>query len=110
MSPHEVVVTSCGIVSPLGIGVPEFRRRMFAGDSGIVDIRGRIVADDFPVRAGAVVPRERLGQPSLLADRPPESTPLTWRLSGVATDEALGPLPPGCDVDAIVYAAAECTH
>jgi 3-oxoacyl-[acyl-carrier-protein] synthase II len=105
-----VVVTSCGIVSPLGIGVPEFRRRMFAGDSGSVDIRGRIVADNFPVRVAAIVPRERLGQPLLLADRPPETTPLTWRLAGLATEEALAGVPPGCDIDAIVYAAAEGTH
>ena len=110
MSPHDVVVTACGIVSPLGIGVPEFRRRMFAGDSGVVDIRGRIVAEQFPVRVAAIVPRERLGQPSLLADLPPETTPLTWRFAGIATDEALARVPPGCDIDAIVYAAAEGTN
>src|SRR6185369_12775720 len=107
MSPHEVVVTACGIVSPLGIGVPEFGRRMFAGESGTVDIRGSIVPKGFPVRVAAIVPRDRLGQPSLLADRAVETTPLTWRFAGLATEEALDGLPPGCDVDAIVYAAAE---
>jgi 3-oxoacyl-[acyl-carrier-protein] synthase II len=110
MSSHDVVVTACGIVSPLGIGVQEFRRRMFAGDSGAIEIRGTIVAKDFPVRASCVVPRERLGQPSVLADRPIATTPLTWRLAGVATDEALDALPPGCAIDAIVYAAAEGTN
>lgn len=124
MRPHEVVVTACGIVSPLGIGVAEFRRRMFAGDSGGVDIRGTLVADTFPVRVAALVPRERLGQPSLLAGRspettplawrfagrPPEATPLAWRFAGTATEEALDRLPPGHEIDAIVYAAAEWTH
>jgi 3-oxoacyl-[acyl-carrier-protein] synthase II len=121
---HEVVVTACGIVSPLGIGMPEFRRRMFAGDSGGVDIRGTLVADTFPVKVAALVPRERLGQPSLLAGRPPETTPLAWRFSGrppeatplawrfagTATEEALERLPPGHEIDAIVYAAAEWTN
>ena len=110
MSLHEVVVTGCGIVSPLGIGLPEFRRRMFGGDSGSVDIRGTIVAADFPVRVGCIVPREQLGQPSVLKDRSPETTPLTWRLAGIATDEALESLPAGHAVDAIVYAAAEGTN
>lgn len=110
MSPHDVVVTGCGVVSPLGIGLPEFRRRMFDGDSGSVDIRGTIVAEDFPVRVGCIVPRERLGQPRLLAGRPIETTPLTWRLAGIATDEALDRLPAGVPIDAIVYAAAEGTN
>src|SRR5690348_1081757 len=102
MPSYDVVVTSCGIVSPLGVGLSEFERRMFAGDSGSVDIRGTIVADDFPVRVAAIVPRERLGQPSLLRGRSTDATPLTWRFAGIATDEALDALPPGCEIDAIV--------
>ena len=109
MPRHEVVVTACGIVSPLGIGVPEFRTRMFAGESGTADIRGTLVPDDFPVRVAALVPRDHLGQPRLIADRPPESTPLAWRFAGIATEEALASLPPGHHIDAIVYGAAECT-
>jgi 3-oxoacyl-[acyl-carrier-protein] synthase II len=104
---HEVVVTACGIVSPLGIGVDEFRRRMFDGDSGTVDIRGLIVADDFPVRVAAVVDRGRLGQPAVVATRPIQTTPLTWRLAGIATEEALAGLPAGHEIDAIIYAVAE---
>ncbi len=102
-------MTSFGMVSPLGIGVPEFRRRMFAGDSGVIDSRGTIVADTFPVKAVGLVPRARLGQPSVLAGRPPDATPLTWRFAGVATDEAIAGLPPGHAIDGIVYAAAEGT-
>jgi 3-oxoacyl-[acyl-carrier-protein] synthase II len=106
---HEVVVTGCGIVSPLGIGVGEFRRRMFAGDSGGVDIRGTLVPSDFPVRVAALVPRERLGQ--FPAAAPCEdAAPLTWRFAGIATEEALEGLPPGEEIDAIVYAVVAGTH
>jgi 3-oxoacyl-[acyl-carrier-protein] synthase II len=106
----EVVVTGCGVVAPLGVGLPEFRQRMFAGDSGLVDIRGRIVAANFPVSAAGLVPRERLGQPRVLADREESRTPLAWRFSGIATEEALEGLPSGPGVDAIVYASSEGVH
>lgn len=52
---HDVVVTQCGIVSPIGNTVPEFEQKMFAGDSGIIDIRGSLVGENFPVPFGAVV-------------------------------------------------------
>ncbi len=57
MKRHEVVVTGAGIVSPIGVGVCEFAKRMFAGDSGVVDIRGSVVPDSFPVRAVGRIPR-----------------------------------------------------
>jgi 3-oxoacyl-(acyl-carrier-protein) synthase len=107
---REVIVTSCGVVAPLGIGVPEFRERMFAGDSGLTDIRGVLVTDDFPVSAAGLVPRDRLGQPTVLADRAPQETPNAWRFAGLATDEALASLPAGLPFDAIVYACSEGTH
>jgi 3-oxoacyl-[acyl-carrier-protein] synthase II len=107
---REVVVTGCGVVAPLGIGVPEFRERMFAGDSGLVDIRGLVVAANFPVFAAGLVPRARLGQPEILADRDPGATPTSWRFAGVASDEALKDLPAGTRVDAIVYASSEAVH
>ena len=51
----DVVVTGYGIVSPIGSSIPEFEQRMFAGDSGIIDIRGSLVGKNFPVPFGGVV-------------------------------------------------------
>jgi len=52
---HGVVVTEYGIVSPIGNSIPEFERRMFTGDSGIIDVRGSLVSKNFPVPFGGVV-------------------------------------------------------
>jgi 3-oxoacyl-[acyl-carrier-protein] synthase II len=51
----EVVVTGYGISSPLGNSIAEFENRMFAGESGITDIRGILVPKNFPVPFGAVI-------------------------------------------------------
>ena len=65
----DVVVTGYGIVSPIGASIPEFEKRMFAGDSGIVDVRGSLVGKNFPVPFGGVVDKttiasaEELGMP-----------------------------------------------
>jgi 3-oxoacyl-[acyl-carrier-protein] synthase II len=104
---REVVVTAYGVVAPLGIGVPEFRRRMFAGDSGTVEIRGTLVAANFPISSAGLVARDRLGQPFVLGDEDPASTPQSWRFAGIATEEALESLPAGLNVDAIVYATSD---
>jgi 3-oxoacyl-(acyl-carrier-protein) synthase len=106
---NEVVITGYGIVAPIGADIAEFSRRMFAADSGTIDIRGRWVAPDFPIAAAAVVPREQLGLPSILAHRPPASTPDSWRFACLATEQAIHDLPPGHRVDAIVYATADGT-
>jgi len=65
----DIVVTDFGITSPIGISVPEFEKRMFAGDSGIIDLRGSLVGNNFPVAFGGVVddtnipPATELGLP-----------------------------------------------
>src|SRR6478736_5218635 len=100
---REVAITGLGIVSSLGTNVPEFSRRMFAGESGTKDIRGELVASNFPVPVGAPVPRSSLEQPAILHDRDPKRTPHFLRLTGLATEEAVRSLPPGLPVDAIVY-------
>lgn len=104
---HEVVVTGCGIVSALGTGVPEFCRRMFAGDSGISGIRGTLVASNFPVAVAALVSRTGLGQPHSLKNADVDDTPPSWRFAGLATEEAMALLPAGAMVDAIVYATSD---
>ena len=100
---HQVVITGVGIVSALGGSVPEFGRRMFAGDSGLSEIRGRSAAHNFPVPAGGAIPREALQQPKILGHCAPENTPLFLRLAGLATEQAIEHLPEGLPVDAIVY-------
>ena len=100
---HQVVITGVGIVSSLGKDVPEFGRRMFGGDSGVTEVRGGPVAQNFPVRVGGPVPRPPLPQPKLMAHRAPEDTPHFLRLSALATEEAMQHLPEGLPVDGIVY-------
>ena len=69
---QRAFVTACGIVSPIGASVREFESRMFAGDSGIVDLRGRLVDQNFPVPFGGVIddsaipPNEAFGLPARL--------------------------------------------
>jgi 3-oxoacyl-[acyl-carrier-protein] synthase II len=100
---HQVVITGVGIVSSLGTGVPEFGRNMFAGGSGITEVRGERVAANFPVPFGGPVQRATLPQPEILDHCSPEETPHFWRLAGLATEEALRYLPEGLPVDGIVY-------
>lgn len=106
---HEVVITGCGVAGPLGVGVERFGARMFAGDSGTVDIRGERVARNFPVPYAGLVPRAELGQPEILARQEPARTPLSWRFAGCASEEALAHLQAGATIDAIVYATADGT-
>ncbi len=60
MTRLDVVVTGYGIVSPLGVSISEFEERMFAGDSGIIDLRGSFVSKNFPVPFGGVVDESRI--------------------------------------------------
>ncbi len=106
----EVVVTGWGVVSSLGLDVREFRERMFAGDSGVVGIRGRLVDASFPVPYAALVPREGLGQPRVVATRDGEATSNFWRYAGLATEQAIRDVPAGEVFDSIVYATSEGAH
>jgi 3-oxoacyl-[acyl-carrier-protein] synthase II len=54
---RQVVITGAGVVSPIGVTPAEFERRMFAGESGVVSIRGDLVPGNFPVAAAAPVAR-----------------------------------------------------
>jgi len=103
----EVVVTGYGIVSSLGVTIPEFSRRMFAGDSGVVDIRGTIVARDFPIRVAAPIDWADLPEIPLSGGAPPGKGSQSSRLAALATAEALASLSPGAAVDAIVYATSD---
>jgi 3-oxoacyl-[acyl-carrier-protein] synthase II len=100
---HEVAITGLGIVSPLGHSVEEFGRRMFAGESATVGICGGLVARTFPVPVAGLVHRCRLGQPQALAGLDPGVTPLSWRLTGLATEQAIAGLTSDLEIDAVVY-------
>lgn len=104
---HRVVVTASGIVSPLGTNVAEFGRRMFAAESGVVNIRDRLVAFNFPVPTAGLVPDERLPQPDALKYLGRARTPRSLRFSAAATEEALQAIPEGLPVDAIVYGTTD---
>jgi 3-oxoacyl-[acyl-carrier-protein] synthase II len=104
---HQVAITGFGIVAGLGVGVPEFRERMFAGASGISGIRGTLVAENFPIAVAATVPESQLRPSSILPHVPGRALPKSWRFAGLATEEALTSLPPGVRVDAIVYAGSD---
>ncbi|MFB3918524.1 MAG: beta-ketoacyl synthase [Candidatus Velamenicoccus archaeovorus] len=51
---RRVVVTGLGVVSSLGIGVPEFWKNLIAGKSGISDIES-FDTSDYPVHKGGEV-------------------------------------------------------
>ncbi|QUL98368.1 MAG: beta-ketoacyl-ACP synthase II [Candidatus Fermentithermobacillus carboniphilus] len=51
---RRVVVTGIGVISPIGIGVPEFWDNLMAGKSGIRPIT-RFPADDYPCRLAGEV-------------------------------------------------------
>ncbi|KUL32848.1 beta-ketoacyl-[acyl-carrier-protein] synthase family protein [Chlorobium limicola] len=55
-----IAVTACGIVSPIGISIDEFESRMFAGDSGVVDLRGTLVGHNFPAPYGGLIDDSRI--------------------------------------------------
>lgn len=103
----RVVVTSMGIVSPLGLNVPEFETRMFRGDSGVTDIRGKLVEESFPVPHAALVDRDRVELPDWLREK--GQSPLTrfWQYTIQATNEALKDVSTDVAFDAILYGTAE---
>lgn len=98
---HDVVVTQYGIVSPIGNSIPEFEQRMFAGESGIVDVRGSFVGKDFPVPFGAVVDDSAIPSAEELNIEPYTQTH-GGRYSLYAFQQILDRLPKKLPIDGIV--------
>lgn len=98
---HDVVVTQYGIVSPIGNTVPEFERKMFAGDSGIIDVRGSLVGKNFPVPFGAVVDDSAIPSADELKIEPRTQTN-GGRYSLYAFQQVLDQLPENLSIDGIV--------
>lgn len=99
----DVVITGQGLITPIGNNIPEFERRMFAGDSGIQDIRGTLVAADFPVPFAGVIDDTDLPSTEALG-LPPEKITKGLRYTLLATMQALSDFPEGLPLDGIIYA------
>jgi 3-oxoacyl-[acyl-carrier-protein] synthase II len=98
----DVVITGHGLITPIGNTIGEFERRMFAGDSGIKDIRGTLVAADFPVPFAGVIDDTELPSAEALG-LPSEKITKGLRYALLATVQALSDFPEGLPLDGIIY-------
>ncbi len=99
---HEVAVTRYGIVSPIGSTIEEFEEGLFAGDSGVVDVRGSLVGRNFPVPYGAVVNPSGVPSPEELGIKSGTQTP-GLRYGMYAFEQVLDQLPEMLHIDGIVH-------
>ncbi|MBS1984860.1 MAG: beta-ketoacyl-[acyl-carrier-protein] synthase family protein [Bdellovibrionales bacterium] len=104
---RRVVVTGLGLTSPLGNDLETFGTRMFAGESGVRDIRGTIAAKNFPVPYAAPVDTDALSVPEVMRGLPPASLSRYWTMAVVATEQALHNTPATLPIDALIYGTAE---
>lgn len=105
-SASDVVITAAGLASPLGHDLETFARRMFAGESGVIPLWGRWAPEGFPVRCGAVIEYDTLGEAPLLPGQTGTSLK-SWRMTAHATRRMFaefGDLPAP---DAIVFGTAD---
>ncbi len=102
---HSVVVTGYGIISPLGCSIGDFERRMFAGESGVIDIRGNLVDKNFPVPFAGVVDDSSLKTAEELGLKFDLSTK-GLRFALLSVLQALDYLPENVQLDAIFYGTA----
>ncbi len=99
---REVAITGAGVVCPLGNDLETLGRRMFAGESGIRDLRGGRWPADFPVPFAGVVCRDGLDVPGSAAPSTDDRLFATH-----ATEQALAALPAGLPVDALIFSTTE---
>ena len=92
-----------GIRCPLGRSVSEFETNLFAGASGIVPIRGSLVAQDFPVPFAGFLGSDASNSSTNGSHQCSRSADL----SRESLKEAAALLPYGTQVDAIVFGTAE---
>lgn len=107
MERHEVVVTSIGILSSIGADPSAFETNLFAGKSGVRDIRGHLVPADFPVPYGAWIPREELPESLLFESGKRDGAPKSWLMSEHVSLQALKSVDPRHGIDAVVYGTAD---
>jgi 3-oxoacyl-[acyl-carrier-protein] synthase II len=104
---REVVICNFGIVSPIGQDADSFEENLFAGRSGVRNLRGVTCAEDFPVPYAAYVPRETLGKSMLFSEQEKANVPKSWLMTEQATAQALSSLDPKTHFDAVVYGTAD---
>lgn len=117
MSKQDVVVTSYGIVSSIGMNVADFEKNLFAGKSGVRTIRGvpmseSVISTDFPVPYAAYIAREELPASILYKNRERKNVLKSWLMTEAATREAMtgaqsGGTPANLKIDAIVFGTAD---
>ena len=99
----KALVTGYGIVSPIGNSIQEFEQRMFAGMSGVRDVRGTLVPENYPVHFGAVVDdsdipsAEKMGLSSGVHSN-------GGRYLLFALKQLYDTLPEGIGIDAVIHA------
>ncbi|MFN8944906.1 MAG: beta-ketoacyl synthase N-terminal-like domain-containing protein, partial [Pseudobdellovibrionaceae bacterium] len=104
---HDVVITSYGIISPIGLNAEDFEKNLFAGKSGVKSIRGELVPDHFPVPYAAWIPRQVLPPSKLFASEKSDQILKSWLMTEQATMQALQNLKPSDHIDAIVFGTAD---
>jgi len=104
---HEVVITGFGIVSSIGMNANDFEKNLLAGVSGVREVRGSLVPDEFPVHYAAWIPRETLPASVLFKDRDPQGVLKSWLMTEQATLQVLKSLESKDKIDAIVYGTAD---
>lgn len=102
----DVVITGCGIISPIGNSVEEFEKRMFAGESGLRDVRGDLVAEDFPVPFAGVVDDSNLPKPEEVGLPATEILSKNLRFGVLSAKEALENIPSDLPMDGVIYGTA----
>lgn len=111
----DVVITSYGLLSPLGNSVEEFERRMFAGESGIKDLRGSVVSENFPVPFGGMIdssdfPKiEEFGL-GMGAGDDPYFSPTGILYGLLSAKQVIDDLPKGMELDGMVYGVSGGIH
>lgn len=89
MKKSEVVITACGLVSPLGHSIEAFKKGLFAGVSGVKSIRGSMVSDDFPVPYAAYIERSSLPKTKLFGENDSQPIMKSWLMTAVAMESIL---------------------
>lgn len=104
---NEVVITSFGIVSPIGQDVASFEENLFAGRSGVKNIRGVMASQDFPVPYAAYIPRESLAPSTLFKNVDSSKVLKSWLMTEQVTTQALNGVDSKTHFDAVVYGTAD---
>lgn len=101
----KVYVTDVGIINPLGNDWQTFEDNMFKGRSGISNVRGVHVAEDFPVPYAGVVDDSKLPTTEELG-LPESKNSNNVRYTMLSSMQCLEKLPKDCPLDGIIYGTA----